>query len=147
MSFFSSIFGSTAEAVQLNREEAFVGILFAVIAADGIIADEEVEDFFSVLKKAKVMQNVNNNQFRQLINKLQKINRTSGPEELVSLAADTLPAELRNGVFCIACDLVFSDGTASKEEQQILELIKIKLQIDDSLALKAAEIVIIKNRV
>jgi uncharacterized tellurite resistance protein B-like protein len=147
MSFFSSIFGSTAEAVQLNREEAFVGILFAVIAADGIIADEEVEDFFSVLKKAKVMQNVNNNKFRLLINKLQKINRTSGPEELVNLAADTLPAELRNGVFCIACDLVFSDGTASKEEQQILELIKNKLQIDDSLALKAAEIVIIKNRV
>jgi uncharacterized tellurite resistance protein B-like protein len=147
MSFFSNIFGSTAEAVKLSREESFVGILFAVIAADGIITDEEVEDFFSALKKAKVMQNVNNNQFRQMINKLQKINRNSGAEELVSLAAEELPTELRNGVFCIACDLVFSDGSASKEEQQILETIKNKLQIDDSLALKAAEIVIIKNRV
>jgi hypothetical protein len=78
---------------------------------------------------------------------LQKVNRNHGAEELVNRAAETLPAELRNGVFCIACDLVFSDGTASREEQEILDLIKNKLQIDDSLALKAAEIVIIKNRV
>lgn len=125
MSFFSNIFGSTAEAVKLSREESFVGILFAVIAADGIITDEEVEDFFSALKKAKVMQNVNNNQFRQMINKLQKINRNSGAEELVSLAAEELPMELRNGVFCIACDLVFLTVLLLKKSNKFWKQSKI----------------------
>ena len=48
MGLFSNLFGSKEEKIaSFNRQEAFVGFLLAVIAADAVITNEEVLDFYS----------------------------------------------------------------------------------------------------
>jgi hypothetical protein len=45
-----------------------------------------------------------------------------------------LPGNLRETAYAIACDLVASDGEATQEELQILDLIRERLQIDRLIA-------------
>jgi uncharacterized tellurite resistance protein B-like protein len=146
MSFFGKLFGDGEQITSLSSEESFVGILYAIIAADGQITNEEGEDFMKMVSRAKIMRKVNNNQWRDMINKLHKVLKKSGAEGLVNLAVQNIPEDIKAGVFAYACDLVFSDGHADEEEQKLLDIIKKELSIDDDLAYKVAEVVMIKNK-
>jgi len=147
MGFFSSLMGSDSSKESFNQQEAFMGILLAVIAADGYFSEEEVDDFWKTLSRAKVMADYTDRQYKDSMNKLMKIVKGPGHEALLNAAIPALPAALREGVFVYACDLVFADGSAAPEEQHVLDRIKNELNIDDALAYKAAEVVIIKNKI
>lgn len=146
MSFFGNLFGGASGPITLDKYEAFLGILLSTMAADGHISAEEVDDFYSTLRRVKLFNDVTQGQFRDKTNKVLKILRTEGPEKLVELSAATLPEEYRQGTFAYACDMVFADGSADKAEQELLDKIKLALSIDDALAFKVAEVLIIKNR-
>ncbi len=146
MSFFGKLFGDGGEVKSLNQQESFVGVLYAIIAADGTITQEEGQDFMSMVSRARIMSSITNNQWRDIINKISKLMKKGGAEGLVNLAVQNIPADMRAGVFCYACELVFSDGYADEEEQKILDIIKRELDIEDDLAYKVAEVVTIKNK-
>lgn len=146
MSFFGNLFGGDSGPVTLDKYESFIGILLSVMAADGHISAEEVDDFYSTLRKVKFFNDVTQGQFREKSNKVLKVLRTDGPEKLVELSAQHLPDEYKQATFAYACDMVFSDGTADKAEQELLDKVKGALGIDDALAYKVAEVLIIKNK-
>ena len=147
MSFFGEIFGEELEQESLSKEQAFAGILFSIISVDGQVTAEETADFNSTLQRAKLMRKVTNNEFNDMMRVLQRALRKSGPEVLVTTCAEFLPSELANGTFAHACDLVFSDGDAAVEEQKLLDHIKQELKIEDGLAFKVGEVLMIKNRI
>ena len=146
MSFFGKLFGEGEQITSLSQQESFVGILYAIIAADGQITQEEGQDFMTMVSRARIMANITGNQWRDIINKISKYVKKNGPEGLVNLAVKNIPADMRAGVFAYACELVFADGYADQEEQKLLDIIKTELDIDDSLAYKVAEVVTIKNK-
>ena len=57
-----------------------------------------------------------------------------GLEATLDAIKEGLPAHLRETAYLIACDLVASDGAATQEELQILELIRERLEIDRLIA-------------
>ncbi len=146
MSFFGKLFGEGDKITSLDVQESFVGVLYAVIAADGQITQEEGQDFITMCSRAKVMASVTGNQWRNIMTKLSKLLKKGGPEAVINLAVQNIPKEMSAGVFAYACELVFADGTADVEEQKILDIIKKELEIDDALAYKVAEVVVIKNK-
>ncbi len=147
MGFFSNLLGSNEADQKFNEQEAFMGVLLAVIAADGYFSEEEVDDFWKTLGRANIMKNYTDRQYKDSMNKLMKIVKGPGHEVLLTSAIAALPAALHQGTFVYACDLVFSDGSAAPEEQNVLDRIKKELNIEDALAYKAAEVVILKNKV
>ena len=147
MSFFGELFGDEAEQESLSKEQAFAGILLSVISVDGQVTSEETADFNATLQRSKLMRKVTNNEFTDMMKVLQRLLRKSGPEDLVTACAEFLPSELANGTFAYACELVFSDGEAAVEEQKLLDHIKKELKIEDSLAFKVGEVLLIKNRI
>ena len=147
MSFFGELFGTEAEQESLTAAQAFAGILLSVISVDGHVTSEETTDFNATLQRAKLMRKVTNNEFNNMMKELQHLLRKSGPEDLVTACAEFLPSELASGTFAYACDLVFSDGNAAEEEQKLLDHIKKELKIDDGLAFKVGEVLLIKNRI
>jgi len=146
-SFFGELFGDEVEQESLTKEQAFAGILLSIISVDGQVTAEERTDFNATLQRAKLMRKVTNNEFNEMMRILQRLLRKSGPKDLVTACAEFLPTELANGTFAYACELVFSDGFADKEEQKLLDHIKKELKIDDSLAYKVGEVLMIKNRI
>lgn len=57
-----------------------------------------------------------------------------GLEATLAAIKAGLPPNLRETAYVIACDLVASDGAATQEELQILELIRERLEIDRLIA-------------
>ncbi|MEO0768557.1 MAG: tellurite resistance TerB family protein, partial [Cyanobacteria bacterium J06649_4] len=69
-----------------------------------------------------------------------------GPNELIKSAKASLPPNLAPTAFTIAVDLVFSDGSVSREEQAFIDDLRRMLSISDELALKILEVMTIKNQ-
>lgn len=147
MGLFSNILGSGSTPTNLDKQESFLGLIMSVVAADGHISEEEINDFNSFVNKSKILRGMTGNQFNSTIDKLFKILKRDGLDTLVDLCVAGLPAEIREGVFAICCDLLFSDGSVEREEELLLENLKVKLSINDALAMKIVEVISIKNKV
>ena len=60
--------------------------------------------------------------------------REDGLDATLDTIKQALPPRLRETAYAIACDLVASDGQATQDELQILELIRHRLEIDRLIA-------------
>lgn len=60
--------------------------------------------------------------------------REDGLEATLATIKAALPQRLRETAYAIACDLVASDGQATQDELQILELIRETMEIDRLIA-------------
>ena len=62
------------------------------------------------------------------------LGREDGLDATLDAIKQALPQRLRETAYAIACDLVASDGQATQDELQILELIRHRLEIDRLIA-------------
>lgn len=62
------------------------------------------------------------------------LSRDDGLEATLDAIKDALPARLRETAYAIACDLIASDGSATQDELQILELMRESFEIDRLIA-------------
>jgi hypothetical protein len=60
--------------------------------------------------------------------------REDGLHATLDTIKQALPPRLRETAYAIACDLVASDGEATQEELQLLELMRERLEIDRLIA-------------
>ena len=133
MGLFSNILGGSTPT-KLNPQEAFIGTLLSIIATDGHISEQEIDDFNGVVRKSKILQGMSSQQFNSACDKTFGIFKKQGVDGFLDLAIPVLPSDTYKGVFTIACDLVFSDGTIEADEEQTIENLKNRLGIDDDTA-------------
>jgi uncharacterized tellurite resistance protein B-like protein len=145
MGLFSNILGGSSTPSKLNEQESLIAILLSAVAADGNISDEEVADFNSTASKAKLLQNLNGQQFKSVIDRLFVILRREGVDHLLTLGAEGLPQQYYQAAFTVVCDLLFSDGRIEVEEERLLEKFKEKLNINSDTALNIVNVIAIKN--
>jgi hypothetical protein len=60
--------------------------------------------------------------------------REDGLEATLAAIKEALPARLRETAYAIACDLIASDGSATQDELQLLELMRESFEIDRLIA-------------
>lgn len=140
MGLFDSLFSGSSSVENLTKEEAFCAVLLSIIAADGDISDEEVDDFHAIVNRVRLLKSVSSQAFKQIVAKLFRIMKKDGVSHLAILGCKSLPAEYHKGTLVMACDLVFSDGEVDTDEVKILELIKSNMTVDDLFAQKTIEV-------
>ena len=62
------------------------------------------------------------------------LSKDDGLDATLDAIKAALPQRLRETAYAIACDLVASDGAATQEELQLLELLRERLEIDRLIA-------------
>ena len=62
------------------------------------------------------------------------LTREDGLDEALAAIKGALPQRLRETAYAIACDLIASDGSATQEELQLLELMRERFEIDRLIA-------------
>ena len=62
------------------------------------------------------------------------LNKDDGLDETLAAIKQALPARLRETAYAIACDLIASDGAATQDELQVLELMRESFEIDPLIA-------------
>ena len=147
MGLFSSILGGDNTPVTFNKEEAFFGLITSVTAIDGNISDEEVDDLIKFRMRTKLLSGLSSNQFTAIVDKVFKVLKKDGVQKLIELSCVGLPSENYNSAFAVCTDLVYADGTVEKEEEQFLDMLQSKLNIDETLAVKIVEVISLKNRI
>jgi hypothetical protein len=147
MAFFSNESPTYQKADHLDPEKAFVGIMYCLMASDGLISSDEIRDLKAALKRTRFMGNSQETYFDSLMSEVQHIYKHEGPESLLKLSCQFLPDDLQQAVFIFAVDISFSDGFASQEEGKILTSIKSLLHLDEAFTTKVIDTIIAKNSI
>jgi hypothetical protein len=62
------------------------------------------------------------------------LSKDDGLDGAIDAIKTALPARLRETAYAIACDLIASDGAATQDELQVLELMRDRFEIDRLIA-------------
>lgn len=147
MGILNQVFKASSDSkMAMNEAEAFAAICLVAIASDGYLSESEELEMSMRLSRMRLFQNATEESFARmkayLVNGLKK----HGPNELIASAKEALPPRLAPTAFATAVDLVFADGSLSREEQSFIDDLWRLLTIPDDLALKIVEVITIKNQ-
>lgn len=147
MGLFDKVKGvKEAENTKLTKEESFAAVALAAVAADGMITEEEANGLVVSLVRMKLFLGYNGNQMGAMLNKLVQIIKKQGVDELVNMAKESLPKDLKETAFAVATDLALADGELGGKEKEILTKIQQIMEIPEDKAVTIIEVILIKNK-
>lgn len=146
MGLFDNLFKENTINQISNKQEAFLGILLATAAADGDIADEEVNQITIPINRMKLFASASGDDVKKMVEKILKNLKKDGPDAVMDKCVQALPKELHGTVFAWACEVVLADGVVENEEKTMLEKLQKKLELPASEAKEIVRVMIIKNR-
>lgn len=126
--------------------EAFAGIVFAAIAADGTISETELQRQRHVLSRMRLFRGCSNAEYDAMFAKIKHVFQTQGINSLIESSIHALDPKLYRTAFAVAVDIVLADGSVHGDEKDFLYELQQKLNIEDELATRIIEVIIIKNQ-
>lgn len=119
----------------LDPHGALVYTMVIVIGAESRISATERNIIGDIVGHLPVFRGFDRGTLGEHLNDCAELlAREDGLEATLATIKSALPVRLRETAYAIACDLVASDGAATQDELQILELIREQLEIDRLIA-------------
>jgi len=146
MGLFDRVKGAKDAETKLSKEESFVSIALAAVAADGIITQEEANGLIVGMMRMKMFRGYSSNQMGAVLNKCVNIVQKQGVDALINLAKDSLAEDMRETAFAVATDLALADGEIAQEEKNILTKIQQALAVPEDKAVNIIEVMLVKNK-
>ena len=133
-------------SIYLTPKESFAAIMLAAMAVDGYMAEEELQNLMTTLKRTKLYKDKSKASIINTLNKLLRIIKTYGVDSLLQLALPSLPEYLHETVFALATDVTLSDGAMFEEELDMLSKLSVQLSIPEETVNQITKVMIIKNK-
>lgn len=143
MGFFDSLLKVSTPEIKTEKE-AYAAIIYASMAIDGEISEEEVHDLIEMVAHNKMFKGANINDIFKTIAANYKA--AGSFEKMVEVAIPKITDSNKQKLFITVVDIVLSDGVVASKEKDLIEKLKTGLGISDDLAAKAVEVLLIKNR-
>lgn len=143
MGFFDSILKVSTPEIK-SEKEAYAAIIYASMAVDGEISEEEVHDLIEMVAHNKMFKGANINEIFKVIAASYKA--AGSFEKMVEVAIPKISDANKGKLFVTVVDIVLSDGVVAQKEKDLIEKLKARLGISDDLASKAVEVLLIKNK-
>jgi tellurite resistance protein len=119
----------------LDHHRALIYTMVIVSGAQSRLGEAELKLIGDIVEDLPVFRDFDRDRLPALLNDCtQLIDGESGLEHALRAIKDLLPAKLRETAYAIACDLVASDGAATQDELQLLELLRHRLDLDRLVA-------------
>jgi tellurite resistance protein len=132
--------------IQLSPAEAFAAIALTAVAADGYITGSETQIINTTLSRMQLFSQYSEEEKRSMIDRLFCQIQEQGYDMLMAAAIAQLPGNLKETVFAIATDITLADGELSEEEENLLNALYNSLEIEEEMATKIIDVMLIKNR-
>lgn len=143
MGLFSKIVG-TGKAYPSSEPEAVLGLLLAVIAADGDISSDEKDAFMYLANKTKSLGPMPADTFWAHVDTCTSVLRREGAVALMERCVPAVTPERRRAVFLNCCDLIMRDGRVEPEEEALVEALQERLAIDAAFASASVDVILTK---
>ena len=130
----------------LSPSEAVVAVLVGCVAVDGVLRDEEAGRLNEMLSSTRWKLGSGVEATAGATRRAINLIAERGLPAVLGVCAKAIPVELHATTFALAIDLVLADGRLADRENTIVDHLQSALQIDDRLARKIIEVLLIKNR-
>ncbi|MCG3219469.1 MAG: tellurite resistance TerB family protein [Candidatus Heimdallarchaeota archaeon] len=143
---FFNVDETSSKQVNLSKEESFLGILIAASASDGHLSKIEFLSISRAFNSSKMFSHLTEMQLKQMYERIFQMLQSNGVGNIIHTASKVLSQELKETVFALAIDIVLADGIVDANEKQFLDKLQAAIGINEALATKIVEVMIIKNR-
>lgn len=126
-----------------GEQEAWVGILLACIAADGQIDGLETDAMARMLGLKTKFAGVD---IKPFLKNIMEAKAKLGGLGLVEASSKSVNVADRDTLFAMAVELVLTDGTLDKEEEQVIDTLAKALGLNPEIAVKIIEVMLIRTR-
>jgi|SRR5579863_8060186 len=114
-----------------DHHRALIYTMLLVSGAASEIAEAELSVIGDIVRHLPVFHDFERDKLPGLLNDCAELlNRQDGVQETLNAIRTLLPTKLRETAYVIACDLVAADNTTTREELQVLDLLRRRLSIE-----------------
>ena len=119
----------------LDPHGALIYTMVIVTGAEARLPAAERDIIGDIIGHLPVFRGFDRGKLSAHLNKCAELlTREDGLEATLDAIKEALPARLRETAYAIACDLIASDGAATQDELQVLELMRETFEIDRLIA-------------
>lgn len=126
-----------------NFQEAWVGILLAVAKVDGELSDVEINSVTMPIVRKTIFSGFD---FASAAKKFLSLLEVTGSKKMIDLCTPLLSEEHKATLYAICIDVINSDGDLSIMEQDIAEYLQKSMELDQEIASKIIEVILIKSK-
>jgi uncharacterized tellurite resistance protein B-like protein len=126
----------------LSDYEAWIGILYACITADGDVENSEIHSLSRMLLLKNKFSGID---IVPLYKNVAEAKQKIGNIGLIDACSLIIKEEDKPTLFSMAVDIVLADGVLEEEEMKVVEYIAASLAIDTNLVEKIVEVMLIRN--
>jgi tellurite resistance protein len=126
---------SEVHIARFTAQEALVCAMVLMSCADGPMSDAELGMMSRLVQELPAFADFHSNGIETVTDAVTKLlGRRDGLDQAVNLLRDALPMRLRETAYLLACEVCAADGEATQEELQLLQDLRIGLDIDRLIA-------------
>ncbi len=119
----------------IDHHSALIYTMVLVSAAEGVMADSEVETIGRLVRYLPIFQDFDLDRVAEIGRDCTYLLREEdGLDRAIDLIAEGLPPKLRETAYALACDIAAADGELVEEELNLLHLLRASLSIDSLIA-------------
>jgi tellurite resistance protein len=144
MGLFSSLFKSTPTVLEFKPrsiQEAYISVLYPVIAADGDFGSEETSSLARIAMQTGLFSDVDMGDL--ILGATINLDKF-GAKPMIEAGFKMINQKSKPQLFCFCADLILSDGVVTDEEEKILEYLSKVSAISEDTAKKIIEVSMIR---
>ncbi|QNF31598.1 TerB family tellurite resistance protein [Adhaeribacter swui] len=126
-----------------SEAEAWIAIMFSCMAVDDDISNAETEKLSQIMVYKALFRN---HDTVELYKTAMTRQLQLGSKELIDRSVDKVSAENKPTLFALIVELLLADGILADKEKEITDYLVSALDLDESLATKIIEVILIKNK-
>jgi hypothetical protein len=134
------------EPARLTVDEAMVVVLFGAVLADGLVGIQEATRIDDIVAASPLRWRREAAETKVMGARAAALFAQEGTEKVLALCATTIPRELHATAFALAADLMLVDGQVGQWEHTYIDSLQNAFAIDDDVAMRIVEVLLIKNR-
>lgn len=121
----------TTDAYALTPQDSLVAIMIAVSASDEEIRTSELITIQAIVNHLPIFGNYDSDRIKSVAQTVFDLfTEEDGLDALFGILRETLPEELNETAYAMACDVAAADGRLDQSELRMLEEIRYELNVD-----------------
>ncbi len=145
MDFFHSDPASDRTPLLITDEaEACAAVLIACLRANELDNDEDNASFYTTIKSRNIF--IGYDAAALVATAAQFFEQAGSPAALIDAAMGAIREQTRLPLFYHCLDVMLADGIVTPRENGVFQYLKGKFKVDEELAWKALEVLVMKNK-
>lgn len=126
-----------------NEYEAWIGLLYGCMSADGEVSDAEINTISIMLASKEKFLGVD---IIPIYRKVALAQQKIGSAVLIESCIPVIKEDHRPMLFTMTVEIVLADGIISPDEEKVITIIAEKMKIDLDFAKQAINVLAVRNK-